>query len=349
MIKYIGSKRILVPTIVNLSKFIPNITTVLDLFSGTSRVGKAFKEAGYTVTGNDHLSYAYKLAQCYVEADKEQVTSTVENLIKELNALPGKAGYFTDTFCNNSMFFQPFNGERIDAIREHISTLSLDPLIEAIVLVSLMEAADRVDSTCGLQMAYLKEWVTRSNKKLELRVPNMTSGKGFAWKLEAQDAVAKECFDLVYLDPPYNQHSYAGNYHIWESLCRWDKPEVYGKANKRIDVKEYHSGFNSKRNIQNSFQKVLDNIQAKYIMVSFSNEGFLAKDTILSMLEPKGETAWLGISFKRYVGSQIGIYNNLGQKVGVEGPTHNKEYIFLVGPDSKKIVENYKLSNNIEL
>jgi adenine-specific DNA-methyltransferase len=342
LIKYIGSKRVLVPSLVGLANLLPKVSTVLDLFSGTSRVGKALKEADYRVTANDHTAYAYKLAQCYVESDKTKYEKKAGKLIQELNKLSGNPGYFTETFCTKSMFFQPKNGEKIDAIREYITNLFLDPITEAILLVSLMEAADRVDSTCGIQMAYLKAWASRSNKDLELRVPAMVSGPGKAWCLDAVDAAGQGKFDLVYIDPPYNQHSYAGNYHIWESLVKWDKPEVYGKAMKRIDVKDYHSDFNSKRRILQAFQDVIDQVQANYIMVSFSNEGHLGKATIVPILENKGETAWLDISYKRYVGSQIGVYNNLGQKVGQAGATHNHEYIFLVGPNAKNIVKEYK-------
>ena len=341
MIKYIGSKRVLIPTIVGLANLIPKVSTVLDLFSGTSRVGKAFKEADYRVTANDHLSYAYKLAQCYVEADKDKVAPKAEKFIKELNELSGISGYFTETFCVQSKFFQPHNGERIDAIRERIATSSLDPIMEAVLLVSLMEAADRVDSTCGLQMAYLKDWAPRAKNELKLRLPAMVSGPGKAWNLDAIEAAGHEKFDLVYIDPPYNQHRYLANYHIWESLIKWDKPEVYGKAMKRIDVKEYHSDFNSKRRIGEAFQDMLDQVKAEYMIISFSNEGHLSKDTILAMLEPKGETAWLDICHKRYIGSKIGIYNNIGDKVGKEGASSNKEYIFLVGKNSKKIIASY--------
>ena len=161
--------------------------------------------------------------------------------MSEFNALRGSPGYFTETFCVRSRFFQPKNGERIDAIREAIAARGLAPELEAVMLVSLMEAADRVDSTTGLQMAYLKQWAPRAHRDLELRVPDVlpraANGKGRATCLDALEAAAALEADVAYVDPPYNQHSYLGNYHVWESLVRWDKPEVYGVACKRSDVK----------------------------------------------------------------------------------------------------------------
>ncbi len=134
------------------------VRSVIDLFSGTSRVGHALKAAGYRVLANDHNAYALALARCYVQADAQDVLEDARALVAEFNALAGSPGYFTETFCEQSRYVHPSNGERIDAIREAIAKKSLPPELEAVMLVSLMEAADRVDSTAGLQMAYLKSW-----------------------------------------------------------------------------------------------------------------------------------------------------------------------------------------------
>src|SRR5687768_10550294 len=191
MIKYLGSKRLLAPLIVEIvRRALPGDGgSVLDLFSGTARVGHALKGAGVQVFANDHNAYAATLARCYVQADWEDVAEAAGRLISEFNGLPGRAGYFTETFCVRSRFFHPRNGERIDAIREVIAARSLDPELEAVLLVSLMEAADRVDSTTGVQMAYLKQWASRAHNDLELRLPMLLprapAGKGRAHELDA--------------------------------------------------------------------------------------------------------------------------------------------------------------------
>ena len=138
MIKYIGSKRVLVPAIVELIRGLPGVTTVLDLFSGTARVGHALKATGYRVIANDHNAYAATLARCYVEADRADVRADAERLVAEFNGLPGRPGWFTETYCVRSRFFQPMNGARIDAIREAIAAKGLPPELEAVMLVSLM-------------------------------------------------------------------------------------------------------------------------------------------------------------------------------------------------------------------
>src|SRR5690606_9299813 len=153
MIKYLGSKRTLLPAVLGAVAEVPEAQTVLDLFSGTSHVGHALKGAGYRVLANDHNAYAAALARCYVAADLEAIEHDATLLLAEFNALPGAPGWFTHTFCERASFFKPKNGARIEAIRNAIAAKGLDPELEAVLLVSLMEAADRVDSTCGLQMA----------------------------------------------------------------------------------------------------------------------------------------------------------------------------------------------------
>jgi len=337
MIKYIGSKRLLVPRIVRIVRAFADARRVLDLFSGTARVGHALKGAGFYVIANDHNAYAHVLARCYVQADRDRVTREAEHLIRELSALPPCAGYFTETFCERSRFFHPRNGARIDAIRERIDRRArdgdLDPDVEAVALTSLMEAADRVDSTTGVQMAYLKAWAPRALNDLELRLPRLAAGSGRAVRADAREAAREIECDVAYVDPPYNQHSYLGNYHIWESLVRWDKPQVYGTACKRIDCREYRSDFNSKQRIHAALREVIGGLRARHLVVSFNNEGHITREEMEDVLGARGHVRVIEIDFKRYVGAQIGIYNPNGEKVGKIGHLRNKEMLYIVSED----------------
>jgi adenine-specific DNA-methyltransferase len=338
VIKYIGSKRTLIPILSQIVAALPDVKSVLDAFSGTSRVGHALKQAGYRVTANDHTYYAHTLARCYVEADASRLADEARERITELNRVAGTPGYFTETFCEKSRYLQAHNGVRVDAMREQIATWQLEPILEAVLLVSLMEAADRVDSTCGLQMAYLKKWSARSHNQIELRLPQILPGAGEALRLEAVEAVAHQPCDLIYLDPPYNQHRYLGNYHVWESLVRWDKPSVYGTAMKRIDCRDYKSDFNSRPKIKDAFAALVNRARAKYLLVSFNNEGYLSSEDLLQTLANHGEVASLEVDYKRYVGAQIGIYNPKGEKVGRVSHLRNRELVFLAGPNAQDVL-----------
>jgi adenine-specific DNA-methyltransferase len=345
MIKYLGSKRTLIPRLLEVFGSGPKAPQVIvDLFSGTSRVGHACKKAGYRVLSNDHNSYAETLARCYVQADLGQHKDEAIRRIGLLMEVAPKPGYFTRTFCEESRFFTPENGARVDAMRDQIQAWSLagelDAELEAILLVSLMEGADRVDSTTGVQMAYLKAWAPRALKSIALRLPDVvpaaTNGKCLAHCGEAVETArlwADEA-DLVYLDPPYNQHKYVGNYHIWETLVRWDAPEAYGVARKRVDCRERGSAFNSKPRIAAALAEVIDGAlsgeRVKRLVTSFSDEGYLSRADISGMLEPHGELEVIEIDYKRYVGAQIGIHSPKGKRVGKPGVRRNTEYLFVL-------------------
>ena len=329
MIKYIGSKRLLVPHIVRAILH-DEPRRALDLFSGTSRVGHALKREGVRVHANDHNAYAYALAGCYVAADARRWQEPAARLIAELNRVPGRAGWFTETYAVRSRYLKPANAARAEAIRKRITALSLPTALESIAITSLVEAADRVDSTVGLQMAYLKEWAPRAHQPLELRLPELLPGEGSASCLDARDAVDRFEADVAYLDPPYNQHSYLGNYHVWETLARGDEPEVYGVACKRADVRERGSAFNRRTTMEGAFADVLARARAKRLVVSFSDEGHLALPRLRELLVARGRVREVSVEHPRYIGHRLGVYNPKGEKVGTPGPARNREHLFVV-------------------
>lgn len=335
MIKYLGSKRRLLGTILRvIDAVVPPGAHVADLFSGSARVGHALKGAGYRVLANDLNAYAHVLASCYVAADREALEAEARSLLAALSRLPGRPGYFTETFCLQSRFFHPTNGERVDAIRDAIARLGARPELEAVLLVSLMEAADRVDSTTGVHMAYLKSWAARARNPLELRMPLLhprpAAGACRASMGDAAAAAALFDGDLAYLDPPYNQHSYLGNYHVWETLVRWDQPQHYGVACKRIDCQTRKSAYNSRPGILPALQATLDALRCPNVVVSFNDEGYIARPVMEAMLRRRGHVQVVEVAHPRYVGARIGIHNPQGRRVGEVSHVRNTEFLYLV-------------------
>lgn len=335
VIKYLGSKRRLVPALGDMAQR-SGARTALDLFTGTTRVAQEFKRRGCRVVANDLARYSEVFAKCYIETDATAIDKDeLLDAIAYLNALPGRPGYFTETFCVASRFFQPFNGERIDAIRDAIESDYRGTWLYPILLTSLIEAADRVDSTTGIQMAYVKEWAPRSYKRLELRAPELIPGSGTALRGDACQVVHEvDEVDLAYLDPPYNQHSYFGNYHIWETLVAWDAPEHYGVACKRIDARDEStkSVFNRKRTMPAALREVVRNVKARTVILSYNNESWVSLEELVDMCASRGD--WVEVvafDSKRYVGAQIGIYNPSGVKVGTVSHLRNVEYVLISG------------------
>jgi adenine-specific DNA-methyltransferase len=293
------------------------------------------KQLGMYVTAVDTASYSEVLAKTYLELDSSKVDlEEATKAIASLNELQGKPGYFTKTFCEEARFFRPQNGERIDAIREFIESEYKGTWLYYPLLASLLIAADKVDSTTGVQMAYLKTWSRRSALDLELKVPELIKGSGLSIRADANLIVTDlPEVDLAYLDPPYNQHRYFGNYHIWETLVRWDKPEYYGVANKRVDTRlvENKSEFNSKLTMPKALENLISKLNTKTLVLSYNNESWLSRRELTDMCSGFEQVEILDFDFKRYVGSQIGGYNQSGQLVGRPGAKRNLEHIVVAG------------------
>jgi adenine-specific DNA-methyltransferase len=338
MIKYIGSKRRLVPVLGELLSR-AGATTVVDMFTGTTRVAQEWKRRGAHVTAVDSARYSAVLAECYITTDANEVDlGELGLVISHLQSLPGTDGYVTETFSRQARYFQEPNARRIDAIRDAIEAGWSGHPWRPILLASLLQAADRVDSTTGLQMAYLKQWSPRSYQPLDLRVPELLAGSGSARHGDATEVVfGLSEVDLAYLDPPYNQHRYAGNYHVWETLMAWDSPEHYGVACKRKDLREEHTAsvFNRRRQAPDAMAQMLGALQAEVVVVSASDEGWIGVDDLAGMVSGRGGVEVLAFDSRRYIGAQIGIHNSKGKKVGQVGRTSNTEYLILAGPAEK--------------
>jgi adenine-specific DNA-methyltransferase len=335
MIKYIGSKRRLVPILGELVAAVGG-TTALDLFTGTTRVAQEMKRRGFVTTAVDSARYSEIFAKTYIKIDADDMDmGELKDALSHLMGIPGEPGYFTDTFCVRSRYFQPFNGERVDAIRNAIESEYAGSPLFPIVLTSLIEAADRVDSTTGVQMAYVKQWAPRSFNPLELRVPDLIPGNGRAMRGDA-GALAGSLgeFDVAYLDPPYNQHRYFTNYHIWETLVAWDAPESYGIACKRTDARDEStkSAFNSRGQMPQALRQVVRDVRSHVLILSYNDESWVTREELEDMCAHHQHVATLAFDSKRYIGAQIGIHNPSGDKVGKVSHLRNLEYVVVAGP-----------------
>jgi adenine-specific DNA-methyltransferase len=367
MIKYLGSKRRLVPVLSKMAEVAVarGATSALDLFTGTTRVAQAFKAHGLHVTAVDSARYSHAFAQTYIEADAATTDMrALRAAVDHLNSLPGKPGYVHEVFSRQARYFRPENAARIDAARDALESEYAGSPLFPLLLTSLIEAADRVDSTTGLQMAYVKEWAPRSFNPLKLRVPHVSTGAGRAIRGDAVE-LAPELghFDLAYLDPPYNQHRYFTNYHVWETLVAWDAPEAYGIARKRVDSRDEstRSPFNSKRTMPAALAAVVRSLSCDLLVVSYNDESWLGVDelealcsqsragTVLprrtagssagswqaaSGLARHRAMATLAFDSARYVGARIGIFDPSGRKVGRVSHLKNRELLVVVGEEA---------------
>ena len=342
MIKYLGSKRRLVPVLTRICQA-SGATTALDLFTGTTRVAQAFKAQGVHVTAVDSARYAHTFARTYIETDAA-ATDMARCGRPSPTSTPSPANRATSP---RRSAIRPASSNRttrarIDAVRDAIDSEYAGSPLFPLLLTSLIEAADRVDSTTGVQMAYVKQWAPRSAKPLELRVPELLDGPGRAIQGDAVELTLHRAgvdvglghFDLAYLDPPYNQHRYFTNYHVWETLVAWDAPEAYGVARKRLDSRDpsTRSAFNSKRTMPAALASVVQSVDCDLLVLSYNNESWLAMEELEAMcVGAAGAVATLAFDSARYVGARIGIFDPSGRKVGRVSHLSNQELVVIAG------------------
>jgi adenine-specific DNA-methyltransferase len=326
-VKYIGSKASLVGEILGfVQEHLPAGTprTLIDVFTGTTRVAQAFRATGWSITTSD-LSWA---SEAYAHAF---VTRTAESgrripdLITKLKALPSLADWITLNYCDVIAadggvvkMWKPENGKKADAIRNQIATWETTGVIshhEAMILVAcLLFALDKVDSSVGVQQAYLKTWAARASNPLELE--DLPFPTGPAGKHIVGNALTNpyEVASVAYLDPPYSAHSYSTYYHIWDSITRWDKPAVGLKTNRRIDRvsssdaydESMHSAWNSKRTALDAFMRLIDRLPTRFVVVSYNDESLVPLDTLEAALKGKYTVRIKKIPYKRNIMAQIG-------------------------------------------
>ncbi|MEZ4607864.1 MAG: DNA adenine methylase, partial [Deinococcales bacterium] len=257
-IKYAGSKLTLLPQILQLVNRVKP-KTVLDGFAGSARASQALAKSGYKVISNDISNWSKIFSTCYLLNKKSK--SSYIDLIDHLNHLASKDGWFTEHYGglpNNGCAIQKdtlkkpwqiHNTRKLDAIREEIETLKLTEIEKAVALTSLILALDEVDNTLGHYAAYLKEWSPRSYKEMVLKVPEVFENwqENEVYQEDIFDLLDNTRVDLAYYDPPYGSNNekmppsrvrYAAYYHLWTSICLFDKPELFGKAKRRIDTSD---------------------------------------------------------------------------------------------------------------
>jgi len=336
-VKYIGSKASLVEKILqNINRHLnsPTPLSIIDVFAGTTRVSQAFRSKGWQVQSSD-LAWA---TEAYANAfliRTEESGKRIPDLITKLNSSDlSEADWITNTYCDVSgikgsgsvRMWKPANGRRADYLRNSIDAMLADGSInkhEAMILITcLIFALDRVDNSVGVQQAYLKDWAKRTSDLLDFRDISFYPGLPAKHYVGNCLSIAYDPADVAYLDPPYSAHSYSTYYHIWDSITRWDKPEVSLQTNRRIDRVSKSSEFdsdmvspwNSKRTALDAFMQLCKRLPVKYLLISYNNESILSLDILVEALKTEfGNIDIENISYQRNIMSQIGnatLYNS---------------------------------------
>ena len=275
-----------------------------DLFAGTGVVGRNFKKEVKKVISNDMEFYSYVLNKNYIE-NHEFLDNEI--YIKELNETNGEEGFIFNEYSENGkanrLYFSEHNGKKIDAIRTKIEFWKTEKKISSalyyFLLASLLESADKVANTASVYGAFLKKIKKTAQKELILEpaIFEINSHSHEVYNEDSNILIKKIEGDILYLDPPYNAREYGANYHLLNTIAKYDNFTPKGKTGLRDYSK---SAFCKKKEVEKSFDDLIKNANFKYIFLSYNNEGIMSSETIKKILSNYGKYDLLTTEYQRF-------------------------------------------------
>jgi len=344
LIPYIGNKRKLLHLIGEALRSTGcQGGTFVDLFTGSTVVARWAKTAGFRVIANDWEPYSCEIARGTVALNTPPAfvaLGGMDRVFGHLNSLPPLHGYVAAHLCpaddehpdvaRERMFFTRANGERIDAMREQLAGWEAEGKVSAheraYILTALIYATSYASNTSGVFKGFHRGWggktstaLYRIRGKLTL-VPPVLFDNGLANLALREDAqkiagdlarIADGRPDIVYIDPPYNQHPYGSNYHVLNTVALWDKPPLSpgirsgGKVRDKSAIRkdwrtQRRSPYNSQSEALPAFQRLIDSVQARWVLVSYSTDGNMPLREMLSLLASRGDLHVVTEKYKRY-------------------------------------------------
>ena len=218
-------------------------------------------------------------------------------------------------------YFTNENAFRIDAYRQIIDSWRKEILVTELeyfyLLAGIIEATPFVSNIAGTYGAYLKNWDNRSHKKIVpikySVIDNLKQNK--TYNKDAGELIKIIEGDILYLDPPYNGRQYISNYHVLETIARYDSPEIKGVTGIRNDP-HVSSDFCKKSKVSNAFENIVKESKFKYVVTSYSNEGLMSEDEIAEILKKYGSPKTLKVKkipYRRYKRTNDVINNTLNE------------------------------------
>lgn len=337
LLPYLGNKRHLLDLIgraIAGTGCATESSTFVDAFAGSGVVSRFAKHLGFSVIANDCEPYAFtvnKAALLHDQTPTMQKLGNYQAAIENLNALEGVDGWVTRTLCPDNddepdplrerMFYRRANGQRIDAIRQQIADWTNAGLCDnsdaQCLLAPLLYQACWLANTSGVFKGFHAGWGGKSGTALHRILADLqllplqfcnSNRQHQVLMMDALDLqrVLTDRADIAYLDPPYNQHPYASNYHVLNSLIQWDQPNLPPatqrgfKAAIRPDWRDRRSPFNDRRGAADAMQQLLNSMDARHLLISYSTDGMIATERLLSDASELGALTVYCRSYKRY-------------------------------------------------
>ena len=301
--RFIGSKKNIVGKIEEvLDKHLDGSEkTFLDLFAGSNAVGNFFSKR-YKIISNDIMYFSYVIARGSLAQKgslkfhklKEIEISDPFKYFNSINVNNCKADFVTLEYSPagpaKRMYFTEENAKRIDFCRNTIENWKKEKLINDneyfYLLASLLNAIPYVSNTTGTYGAFLKKWDKRAFKPLTLEAPFIYNYfNNEAYNCDSLNLISQlDKNDICYIDTPYNTRQYPSNYHVLEMIAKWNKPELKGVTGQP-NLDQEKSDFAVKRKAFKSMEKLISQIKAKHVIISYSSDGIIQEKDFIKLIK----------------------------------------------------------------
>ncbi len=352
LLTYIGNKRSL---LTNISQAVERVKRrlgkdrlrVFDVFAGSGVVSRFLKAHASLLVSNDFEDYAAVVGRCYLRNRSTVDLLELENVVDHLNARVDDEtfpkGFIEELYApkdegsitaEDRVFYTRDNARRLDNYRRMLPSVPTD--LREMVLGPLLSEASVHANTAGVFKGFYKDRHTGigkfggSNGDALLRIrgpirlaPPVLSRFECDVEVMQSDAntAAREVadLDLAYIDPPYNQHPYGSNYFMLNLLVHYQRPAQVSKISG-IPTDWRRSGYNSKAQAFELLRDLLQSLDARFLLISFNDEGFVKPDTMMALLKQLGSVQMVEVPYNTFRGSR-----NLRNR-----DIHVTEHLFLV-------------------
>lgn len=335
IITYIGNKRSLLSFIgeavdIVKSRLNKNKLTIVDLFSGSGIVSRYLKQYSSKLITNDLEGYAYILNKCYLsnrsELNMDELISWYNYIVDNTN-LQLKGGIIAENYAPKDInnikkgercFYTTRNAMYIDTVRGLIN--DVPEHYQHFFIAPLLTEASVKNNTAGVFKGFYKNSETgigqfggnnenalaRIKKDIELPFPVLSNFECDVeiYKEDANFLVKKlDVVDLIYMDPPYNQHPYGSNYFMLNLISDYEKPKEISKVSG-IPKGWNRSKFNQAKEAFRAFKELCTNAKARFLLISFNSDGFIKKEEMIDMLGKIGTVTVMEKKYNTFRGSR---------------------------------------------
>jgi len=274
------------------------------LFAGTGAIGRTFKTESKKIIANDIEYYSYILNQNYIGNHEDL---DWRETIDELNSLEGIEGFIYNNYCAGSgserQYFSDENGKKIDAIRQKIEEWDKSSRINKnqyyFLLASLLENSDAVANTASVYGAFLKHLKKSAQKSLVLTPASfdLNDAEHEVFNEDANYLINKIDGDILYLDPPYNGRQYGANYHLLNTIAKYDEFVPNGKTGLRSYTRSLYC---QKNEVTNVFENLIKKARFRHIFLSYNNEGLMSEEQVKRIMEKYGRYDLITTGYQRF-------------------------------------------------